>query len=84
MKIFKESFSECIIIHLITKGDVINVKVFYKECVPSNTAHTPLTLLLLHGAAFTSKTWQESVPTIQTMCALGYRVVAIDIPGMKW
>ena len=82
--ICEESLTECIIIHLITKGDVINVKVFYKECVPSNTAHSPVTLLLLHGAAFTSKTWQESVPTIQTMCALGYRVVAIDIPGTKW
>ena len=41
-----------------------------------------ITLWLLHGAAFTSKTWQDSIPTIQTICALGYRVVAIDIPGI--
>jgi abhydrolase domain-containing protein 14 len=36
----------------------------------------------LHGQAFTSDTWQQSnLPTIQTMAALGHRVVAVDLPG---
>ena len=65
---------------------MVEVKVFYKECVPEHTRLTgqiavPETLLLLHGAAFTSKTWQDSIPTIQTMCSLGYRVIAVDLPG---
>ena len=60
------------------------IKLFYKECVPKQerVKENLITLWLLHGAAFTSKTWQDSIPTIQTMCALGYRVVAIDIPGI--
>ena len=68
-------------VKLPDSGD--NVNVFYKECVQELQASNEdtKTLLLLHGAAFTSKTWQESIPTIQTMCALGYRVVAIDLPG---
>ena len=72
-------------IKVSTNGDVIDVNVFYKECSQENqvSKDASKTLLLLHGAAFTSKTWVESVPTIQTMCALGYRVVAIDLPGMK-
>jgi len=37
-------------------------------------------LFLLHGAAFTSKTWAVQVPTIQTMAALGHKVFAIDLP----
>ena len=68
-----------------SKGDVIDVNVFYKECTQEDQASKDAsqTLLLLHGAAFTSKTWVESVPTIQTMCDLGYRVVAIDLPGIN-
>ena len=70
-------------IKLSNSGDGNDVNVFYKECSQGlqTSNEDPKTLLLLHGAAFTSKTWVESIPTIQTMCALGYRVVAIDLPG---
>ena len=57
-----------------------DVELFYKECIPKETGKG--VLWLLHGAAFTSNTWQKSLPTIQTICELGYRVVAIDIPGL--
>ena len=57
------------------------MNLFYKECIPKEPRKG--VLWLLHGAAFTSKTWQDSVPTIQTICELGYRVVAIDIPGIS-
>ena len=33
--------------------------------------------------AFSSATWQQtSLPTIQTLSALGHRVVAVDLPGL--
>lgn len=39
-----------------------------------------ITLVLLHGRRFSSKTWVET-KTIQTIAAAGFRVVAIDLPG---
>src|SRR5687767_12705305 len=39
-----------------------------------------ISVLLLHGMSFTSKTWLE-LNTINILSALGYRVVAIDLPG---
>lgn len=39
-----------------------------------------MTVLLLHGAAFTSETWRE-LGTVTTLANAGYHVVAFDLPG---
>ena len=39
------------------------------------------TVLLLHGAAFSSQTWVSVVPTIAILAAAGHHVIAIDLPG---
>ncbi|KAM8931031.1 protein ABHD14A [Pelodytes ibericus] len=55
---------------------------FYREAVPRNTlpGAERLPVLLLHGQAFTSKTW-EDLGTLNILAEHGYRAVAIDLPG---
>ena len=62
--------------------DITGVQVTYKEC-QDDTLHpsSGKTVLLLHGQAFTSKTWQEDIHTTQVLCHYGHRVIAIDLPG---
>ena len=38
------------------------------------------TVLLLHGARFSSETWRE-LGTIELVAAAGYHVLALDLPG---
>ena len=40
----------------------------------------PTTVLLLHGARFTSETWRE-LGTIATLADAGHHVIAFDLPG---
>ena len=52
--------------------------VFYREALPEGTPTHQV--LLLHGAAFSSETW-EKLGTLQYLSAMGHRAVAIDVPG---
>eukprot|EP00094_Tigriopus_californicus_P011626 TCALIF_11231-PA protein Name:"Similar to Abhd14b Alpha/beta hydrolase domain-containing protein 14B (Mus musculus)" AED:0.10 eAED:0.10 QI:0/0.8/0.66/0.83/0.8/0.66/6/141/260 len=61
---------------------VKGIDVFYRVAEPGKVVDpTGLTLFLLHGAAFTSSTWQNQIDTTQTMSTLGHRVIAVDLPG---
>ena len=41
-----------------------------------------LTFLFMHGAAFKSQDWAD-LGTLELLGALGYKSVAIDLPGNK-
>ena len=55
-------------------------QVAYLECLPAQPARQ-VQVLLLHGAAFSALTWRDKTHTLQLLAAMGYRAVAIDIPG---
>ena len=68
------------------RTDTASIKgtnIFYRYSDPADGS-TPSgqVLFLLHGAAFTSKTWQAEIGTIQTFASLGHKVIAVDLPGM--
>ena len=55
---------------------------FFRISDPAfGVAETGKTLFLLHGAAFTSKTWVNEIGTMQTMASVGHKVIAVDLPG---
>lgn len=58
---------------------VDGLTVFYREVNPQG-AYTDISVLLLHGAAFKSETWYN-LGTLGNLGLMGYRVVAIDMPG---
>jgi len=56
------------------------VTVHYKETLPSPPSSAEQSVFFMHGAAFSSKTW-EDIKTLQLVAAMGYRAVAVDVPG---
>ncbi|XP_078270449.1 protein ABHD14A [Rhinoraja longicauda] len=60
------------------------VKVFCREALPpekdGESSQPSLEVLLLHGQAFSSQTW-ESLGTLNLLAQQGYRAVAMDLPG---
>ncbi|KAK8785190.1 hypothetical protein V5799_008448 [Amblyomma americanum] len=64
-----------------TEATVIvdGLTVFYREVNPEG-AFPELSVFMLHGAAFKSETWL-TLGTLGTIGLMGYRVVAIDMPG---
>lgn len=58
--------------------DVGGVEVFRREYIPAGKANA--TMLLLHGAAFTSKTWKD-LGTLSKLQEAGVRAFAVDLPG---
>ena len=59
------------------------LNVYYKETFPKSYATgNKIPILLLHGAHSNSEVWMKA-KTIAWATALGYRVVALDLPGME-
>ncbi|CAH1787297.1 unnamed protein product [Owenia fusiformis] len=54
------------------------VKLHYLEASPAS--EPKLHILLLHGAAFSSKNWEE-IKTLHLIAAMGHLAIAIDLPG---
>ena len=52
----------------------------YREALPSSDGWVDRSVFFMHGAKFSSKTWQD-IKTLQLVAAMGYRAVAVDIPG---
>lgn len=57
---------------------------FFREALPVDAAGRQilprLQIVLLHGQAFTSKTWEE-LGTMSILATHGYQVLAVDLPG---
>ncbi|CAI5448949.1 unnamed protein product [Caenorhabditis angaria] len=54
--------------------------VFVREARPPGAHYSKANVLFLHGQSFSSSTWLEN-NMLRTFAALGYRAIAIDLPG---
>ena len=52
----------------------------FVQQAPSPQLHHAPTVLLLHGAAFSSQNWVE-LKTLEKLQAAGFRAIAVDLPG---
>lgn len=60
---------------------IYGVDVFYRRGrIPDEVQPTGQSILLLHGRSFNSETWLN-LGTLHLMSALGYKTVAVDLPG---
>jgi pimeloyl-ACP methyl ester carboxylesterase len=57
----------------------ITVQQAHIHYLEAGSANAP-SVLLLHGASFSAKTWQE-LGTLTLLAENGYRAVAVDLPG---
>lgn len=55
-------------------------KTFYREARPMNRTQEKFTVLFLHGIGLTSTIW-INIGTFQILAELGYRALAVDLPG---
>lgn len=58
------------------KWDGIEKGIFYRQVIPDSPRFS---VLLLHGAAFTSETWHK-IGTLKALGSKGYTAVAVDLP----
>lgn len=63
-----------------SKVSVKDTSVHYLYIKPETSKTDKISVLLLHGQAFSSLNW-KNIGTIQILGALGYHVVAVDLPG---
>lgn len=55
-------------------------RTFYREARPINRTQEIFTVLFLHGKGLTSTIW-INIGTFQILAELGYRALAVDLPG---
>ena len=55
-------------------------KTFYREVRPKNQDNEKFTVFFLHGMGLTSTVW-INIGTFQILAELGYRALAVDLPG---
>ena len=55
-------------------------RTFYREARPINQTQEKFTVLFLHGIGLTSTIW-INIGTFQILAELGYRALAVDLPG---
>ena len=55
-------------------------RTFYREARPSNRTQEKFTVLFLHGIGLSSTIW-INIGTFEILAELGYRALAVDLPG---
>jgi abhydrolase domain-containing protein 14 len=62
------------------KAMILTIKNTKINHIKAGNSDSKTSVLLLHGASFTSQTWQD-LGTIETLANSGYQVIAVDLPG---